>query len=157
MKIQEINSLLSAFTQTRKNSNLGDFSKELSLVSKIQDHKMTNEIGVSTAKFDVDKFKDELVKYGSYAFLNTLNAEKINEKIEQKREELKEILGLNDAKNINDEKISQLNQILEDMLNDYKKELNDRVKNNAILEKAQNLNSKNNISKLNLSDLINLV
>lgn len=157
MKIREINSLLSVFTQTRKNSNLGDFSKELSLVSKTKDCKIHDEASVSSGKFDVNKFKDELVKYGSYAFLNALNAEKINEKIEQKRAELKEILGLNDIENINDDKISQLNKILEDMLNDYKKELNERIKNNAILEKAQNINSKHNISKINLSDLINLV
>lgn len=153
MKIEDINSIISTLGTVANSARIGDFDQELSKALVSQNQKLSDDSKIGS----VEEFRDKLTKYGSYAFLNILNAEKINEKIEQKRQELKELLGLNDTKNLSKDKIAYLNKILEDSLDDYKKELLAKLQNNAILEKAQNINSKNNLSNFTLSDLISLV
>ncbi|WP_052137597.1 hypothetical protein [Campylobacter sputorum] len=153
MKIEDINSIISTLGTVANSARIGDFDQELSKALVSQNQKLSDDSKIGS----VEEFRDRLTKYGSYAFLNILNAEKINEKIEQKRQELKELLGLNDTKNLSKDKIADLNKILEDSLDDYKKELLAKFQNNAILEKAQNINSKNNLSNFTLSDLISLV
>ncbi|ASM35343.1 response regulator [Campylobacter sputorum subsp. bubulus] len=153
MKIEDINSIISTLGTVANSARIGDFDQELSKALVSQNQKLSDDSKIGS----VEEFRDKLTKYGSYAFLNILNAEKINEKIEQKRQELKELLGLNDTKNLSKDKIADLNKILEDSLDDYKKELLAKLQNNAILEKAQNINSKNNLSNFTLSDLISLV
>lgn len=153
MKIQEINSLISTLGNISKSAKDGDFDKELSMALSLQNQKNSDDLRIS----NVDEFRSKLVEYGSYGFLNALNAQKINDQIEQKRQELKEFLTLNDVKNLTKDQIANLDKILEDMLADYKKELMARFENNSILEKAQNLSSKNGVPNFTLSDLINLV
>ncbi|WP_228568649.1 hypothetical protein [Campylobacter sputorum] len=153
MKIEDINSIISTLGTVANSARIGDFDQELSKALVFQNQKLSDDSKIGS----VEEFRDKLTKYGSYAFLNILNAEKINEKIEQKRQELKELLGLNDIKNLSKDKIADLNKILEDSLDDYKKELLAKFQNNAILEKAQNINSKNNSSNFTLSGLISLV
>ncbi|ASM38707.1 MAG: hypothetical protein SPI03_04840 [Campylobacter sputorum] len=153
MKIEDINSIISTLGTVANSARIGDFDQELSKALVFQNQKLSDDSKIGS----VEEFRDKLIKYGSYAFLNILNAEKINEKIEQKRQELKELLGLNDTKNLSKDKIADLNKILEDSLDDYKKELLAKFQNNAILEKAQNINSKNNSSNFTLSGLISLV
>ncbi|ASM40300.1 hypothetical protein CSPB12327_01045 [Campylobacter sp. RM12327] len=153
MKIEDINSIISTLGTVANSARIGDFDQELSKALVSQNQKLSDDSKIGS----VEEFRDRLTKYGSYAFLNILNAEKINEKIEQKRQELKELLGLNDTKNLSKDKIADLNKILEDSLDDYKKELLAKFQNNAILEKAQNINSKNNSSNFTLFDLISLI
>lgn len=152
MKIEQINSLISTLDTIGKNVRGGDFDKELSIALATQNRKKSDDLRID----NVDEFRDQLTQLGSYAFLSVLNSQKIEEKIEQKRQELKEQLGLN-KKNLSKSEAEGLEKILEEMLGDYKKELMARLQNNSIVEKAQNLNAKNNAANFTLSDLINLV
>lgn len=152
MKIEQVNSLISTLGTIGKNVQGGDFDKELSIALATQNQKKSDDLRIGS----VDEFRDQLTQLGSYAFLNVLNSQKIEEKIEQKRQELKEQLGLN-KKNLSKSETEGLEKILEEMLGDYKKELMARLQNNSIVEKAKNLNAKNNAANFTLSDLINLV
>ena len=93
--------------------------------------------GESKILSDVERFKNDLAKLGAYGYLAQLNADKIEQKVAEKRKELSELLGLNDPNKSAEEK-SELNQTLNEFLNKYRKELNGAL-NNTILQRQQNL------------------
>ena len=80
-----------------------------------------------------------------------LNADKIEQKVAEKRKELSELLGLNDPNKSAEEK-SELNQTLNEFLNKYRKELNG-VLNNTILQRQQNLDGAVS-SNVNLNSVL---
>ena len=107
--------------------------------------------GESKILSDVERFKNDLSKLGAYGYLAQLNADKIEQKVAEKRKELSELLGLNDPNKSAEEK-SELNQTLNKFLNKYRKELNG-VLNNTILQRQQNLDGAVS-SNVNLNSVL---
>ncbi len=107
--------------------------------------------GDSKILSDVERFKNDLAKLGAYGYLAQLNADKIEQKVAEKRKELSELLGLNDPNKSAEEK-SELNQTLNELLNKYRKELNS-VLNNTILQRQQNLDGAVS-SNVNLNSVL---
>lgn len=107
--------------------------------------------GESKILSDVERFKNDLAKLGAYGYLAQLNADKIEQKVAEKRKELSELLGLNDPNKSAEEK-SELNQTLNEFLNKYRKELNG-VLNNTILQRQQNLDGAVS-SNVNLNSVL---
>ena len=107
--------------------------------------------GESKILNDVERFKNDLAKLGAYGYLAQLNADKIEQKVAEKRKELSELLGLNDPNKSAEEK-SELNQTLNKFLNKYRKELNG-VLNNTILQRQQNLDGAVS-SNVNLNSVL---
>lgn len=91
---------------------------------------------------DVENFLNQLTSMGASAFWLNFNLEKIQEKIDKKREELAEQLGLNkDSKNGETELTAQEKEEalakLEDLLEDYVKELMKKMEVKSELEDSQ--------------------
>lgn len=107
--------------------------------------------GESKILSDVERFKNDLAKLGAYGYLAQLNADKIEQKVAEKRKELSELLGLNDPNKSAEEK-SELNQTLNEFLNKYRKELNGAL-NNTILQRQQNLDGAVS-SNVNLNSVL---
>lgn len=107
--------------------------------------------GKSKILSNVERFKNDLSKLGAYGYLAQLNADKIEQKVAEKRKELSELLGLNDPNKSAEEK-SELNQTLNEFLNKYRKELNG-VLNNTILQRQQNLDGAVS-SNVNLNSVL---
>lgn len=81
-------------------------------------------------KNEVEEFKKQLTSMGATAFWANLNQEKIQEKIEQKRQELAEQMGLNDENNqMTDEQKTTALEDLNKMLEEYIEELMDKLQN----------------------------
>lgn len=115
-------------------------------------NKALNEAeGESKILSDVERFKNDLAKLGAYGYLAQLNADKIEQKVAEKRKELSELLGLNDPNKSAEEK-SELNQTLNEFLNKYRKELNGAL-NNTILQRQQNLDGAVS-SNVNLNSVL---
>ena len=107
--------------------------------------------GESKILSDVERFKNDLAKLGAYGYLAQLNADKIEQKVAEKRKELSELLGLNDPSKSAEEK-NELNQTLNEFLNKYRKELNGAL-NNTILQRQQNLDGAVS-SNVNLNSVL---
>jgi len=112
--------------------------------------KITSEAKVSDK---LEQFKKRLTEIGATGFINELNSNKIEDKIAKKKEELTELLSINDPTKTQDQK-NELLKIMDKILSDYRKELNVALANQALLEKQKNLNSKNS-SSVNLSSVLN--
>lgn len=97
----------------------------------------------SKISMDLDKFKQNLINLGAAAFLSQLNQSKIEEKIAAKKEELIKTLGLDEEglKNKGKDEILELKNILEDLLEQFKKDLLASLQNNSLLQKQQRLSS----------------
>ena len=63
--------------------------------------KITSEAKVSDK---LEQFKKRLTEIGAAGFINELNSNKIEEKIAQKKEELTELLNINDPTKTQDQK-----------------------------------------------------
>ncbi|MBR8464810.1 response regulator [Campylobacter sp. faydin G-140] len=109
-------------------------------------------VASSSGTSDVEEFKQKLSELGAYGYLSQLNLDKIDEKIEQKKEELTELLGLNDPSKSTDER-TELSKILEKLVADYRKELQSSLSNNSLLEKQQKL-ARTSSSNVNLGSIL---
>ena len=90
---------------------------------------------------------------GAAGFMNELNSNKIEEKIAQKKEELTELLSINDPTKTQDQK-NELLKIMDKILSDYRKELNMALTSQTLLEKQNSL-GKNTNNSVNLSSVLN--
>lgn len=88
---------------------------------------------------NVQNFVDNLTQLGASAFLLKFNLEKIQELLDKKREELKSALGLDDKATppLEGEKRAKALAELEKILEDYAKELLEKLKNKEELSKPQ--------------------
>ncbi|WP_069637943.1 hypothetical protein [Campylobacter pinnipediorum] len=101
-------------------------------------------------KMSVDDFRKSLVKYGASGFMIKMQTDWIDAKIEEKRAELELNLGLHDNSKTDKEK-SEIAQIIENILKDYKQELIKKIKQKIEQEKIQ---SESQIQKNSLTMLL---
>lgn len=144
MKISQTTNLskISNTNQTSINQNFDEILK-----SEIRYAKLENDM-----QDKIKAFKSSLSSLGAFGYLSSLNEQKIDEKIEQKRVYLEEVLGLNRNKT-QDEK-EQILALISDLLSEYKHKLQEQTKqNNTINEKQNELNKVATFT--NIADLIN--
>ncbi|WP_149713048.1 response regulator [Campylobacter concisus] len=148
MKVQNndiIDYLLQSGSGKAKDKN-NSFDEILSLTLD----KITSEAKVSDK---LEQFKKRLTEIGAAGFINELNSNKIEEKIAQKKEELTELLSINDPTKTQDQK-NELLKIMDKILSDYRKELNMALTSQTLLEKQNSL-GKNTNNSVNLSSVLN--
>ncbi|EJP74280.1 MULTISPECIES: hypothetical protein [Campylobacter] len=86
----------------------------------------------------VEEFKRKLTELGAYGYLTQLNADKIEQKIQQKKKELTELLGLNDASKTDSQRV-ELAKVVDELLSEYRKELNAAMTSSTLLERQKKL------------------
>ena len=86
----------------------------------------------------VEEFKRKLTELGAYGYLTQLNADKIEQKIQQKKKELTELLGLNDASKTDSQR-AELAKVVDELLSEYRKELNAAMTISTLLERQKKL------------------
>jgi len=134
MQVSNINSL--ANTQqvfSSKNQSVDTFEKmiERQLLSMLEEQNPKEEKDP-----EIEKFRQDLKSYGALAFYQKLNLEKIEKLIEEKKEELKKSLGLDDTKQPpleGQDKLDAL-QTLDEMLSSYTKQLLEQMQARSELE-----------------------
>ncbi|BCX79303.1 response regulator [Campylobacter sp. 19-13652] len=92
----------------------------------------------SLNQMSVEDFKAALKKYGAFGFVAKMSEDIIGEKLAKKRAELEESMGLNDESKSAEERL-ELKATIDDLVRDYEKELRASLKQNAILQKQQQL------------------
>lgn len=141
--------------QQRANAKNTTQSEEFgSLLQKTKDKKEGKVLAYGVTDSEVNSFLHKLTSMGASAFWLQFNLEKIQDKIEKKRDELMEEMGLDE---IDDEKkaskkVQDTLQEIEAILEDYAKELMEQIKAKKELERSQkstsilaNLLTKNSI------------
>ena len=152
MRIEELNNAALTFSQLYGNLNDkavdADFEQSLKEAKQAVDRLGEGLNGgtdsleeMLSGKSEVKSFKEKLISKGAVAFVAEFNAEKIKEKLAAKKAELQKELGLDEQGIIGKSKdeIRRLNAVLEQRLEDYKKELLAQSQNNALTEKQQRL------------------
>ena len=86
----------------------------------------------------VEEFKRKLTELGAYGYLTQLNADKIEQKIQQKKKELTELLGLNDASKTDSQRV-ELAKVVDELLSEYRKELHAAMTSSTLLERQKKL------------------
>ena len=169
MRIEELNNAALTFSQLYGNLNGkaadADFEQSLKEAKQAVDRLGEGLNGgtdsleeMLSGKSEVKSFKEKLVSKGAVAFVAEFNAEKIKEKLAAKKAELQKELGLDEQGIIGKSKdeIRRLNAVLEQRLEDYKKELLAQSQNNALTEKQQRLAANRSSSSL-LDSALNLL
>lgn len=169
MRIEELNNAALTFSQLYGNLNDkavdADFEQSLKEAKQAVDRLGEGLNGgtdsleeMLSGKSEVKSFKEKLVSKGAVAFVAEFNAEKIKEKLAAKKAELQKELGLDEQGIIGKSKdeIRRLNAVLEQRLEDYKKELLAQSQNNALTEKQQRLAASRSSSSL-LGSALNLL
>ena len=169
MRIEELNNAALTFSQLYGNLNGkaadADFEQSLNEAKKAVDRLGEGLNGgtdsleeMLSGKSEVKSFREKLVSKGAVAFVAEFNAEKIKEKLAAKKAELQKELGLDEQGIIGKSKdeIRRLNAVLEQRLEDYKKELLAQSQNNALTEKQQRLAASRSSSSL-LGSALNLL
>lgn len=149
MRVQNndiIDYLLQSGSSKTKDKNKNSFDEILSLTLD----KITSEAKISDK---LEQFKKRLTEIGAAGFINELNSNKIEDKIAKKKEELTELLSINDPTKTQDQK-NELLKIMDKILSDYRKELNMALASQTLLEKQKSL-SKNTNGSVNLSSVLN--
>ena len=149
MRVQNndiIDYLLHSGSSKTKDKNKNSFDEILSLTLD----KITSEAKISDK---LEQFKKRLTEIGAAGFINELNSNKIEDKIAKKKEELTELLSINDPTKTQDQK-NELLKIMDKILSDYRKELNMALTSQTLLEKQKSL-SKNTNGSVNLSSVLN--
>ena len=149
MRVQNndiIDYLLQSGSSKTKDKNKNSFDEILSLTLD----KITSEAKISDK---LEQFKKRLTEVGAAGFINELNSNKIEDKIAKKKEELTELLSINDPTKTQDQK-NELLKIMDKILSDYRKELNMALTSQTLLEKQKSL-SKNTNGSVNLSSVLN--
>ncbi len=135
MQIDSLN-LNIQFTSNEKNiqAKVTEFASEL-------EKQLINTIKPEEPKRDpaVVDFLEKLTSYGAASYLQQLNFEKIEKLLEEKREELKKSLGLDENSIPPLEGTDRKNALasLEDMMSAYAKELMERMEAKAELEERK--------------------
>lgn len=114
---------------TKNKTENEEFGSLLEKNMKTEDTNSNYTVAKGVTSSDVEHFLDQLTSMGASAFWINFNLEKIQDKIEEKRQELMDKLGLNDdSKNqmTSDERKQALDS-LEEMLDDYIKELMEQM------------------------------
>lgn len=169
MRIEELNNAALTFSQLYGNLNDkavdADFEQSLKEAKQAVDRLGEGLNGgtdsleeMLSGKSEVKSFKEKLISKGAVAFVAEFNAEKIKEKLAAKKAELQKELGLDEQGIIGKSKdeIRRLNAVLEQRLEDYKKELLAQSQNNALTEKQQRLAASRSSSSL-LGSALNLL
>lgn len=169
MRIEELNNAVLTFSQLYGNLNDkaadADFEQSLKEAKQAVDRLGEGLNGgtdsleeMLSGKSEVKSFREKLVSKGAVAFVAEFNAEKIKEKLAAKKAELQKELGLDEQGIIGKSKdeIRRLNAVLEQRLEDYKKELLAQSQNNALTEKQQRLAASSSSSSL-LGSALNLL
>ena len=169
MRIEELNNAALTFSQLYGNLNGkvadADFEQSLNEAKKAGDRLGEGLNGgtdsleeMLSGKSEVKSFREKLVSKGAVAFVAEFNAEKIKEKLAAKKAELQKELGLDEQGIMGKSKdeIRRLNAVLEQRLEDYKKELLAQSQNNALTEKQQRLAASRSSSSL-LGSALNLL
>ena len=169
MRIEELNNAALTFSQLYGNLNDkaadADFEQSLKEAKQAVDRLGEGLNGgtdsleeMLSGKSEVKSFREKLVSKGAVAFVAEFNAEKIKEKLAAKKTELQRELGLDEQGIIGKSKdeIRRLNAVLEQRLEDYKKELLAQSQNNALTEKQQRLAASRSSSSL-LGSALNLL
>lgn len=145
MKIdnQAINSVFNTFSNTKPFKAKSDEFKNL-----LNQTKPNTDANIT--QMSVEDFKEALKKYGAAGFIAKINEDIIDEKLAQKRTELEESMGLNDNSKSTDEK-RELMAIIDDLMLNYEKELKAKLKENAILQKQQQLNANKSVRGLEMA------
>ena len=169
MRIEELNNAALTFSQLYGNLNDkaadADFEQSLKEAKQAVDRLGEGLNGgtdsleeMLSGKSEVKSFKEKLVSKGAVAFVAEFNAEKIKEKLAAKKAELQKELGLDEQGIIGKSKdeIRRLDAVLEQRLEDYKKELLAQSQNNALTEKQQRLAASRSSSSL-LGSALNLL
>ena len=149
MRVQNndiIDYLLQSGSSKTKDKNKNSFDEILSLTLD----KITSEAKISDK---LEQFKKRLTEIGAAGFINELNSNKIEDKIAKKKEELTELLSINDPTKTQDQK-NELLKIMDKILSDYRKELNMALTSQTLLEKQNSL-GKNTNGSVNLSSVLN--
>lgn len=149
MRVQNndiIDYLLQSGSSKTKDKNKNSFDEILSLTLD----KITSEAKISDK---LEQFKKRLTEIGAAGFINELNSNKIEDKIAKKKEELTELLSINDPTKTQDQK-NELLKIMDKILSDYRKELNMALTSQTLLEKQKSL-SKNTNGSVNLGSVLN--
>ena len=149
MRVQNndiIDYLLQSGSSKTKDKNKNSFDEILSLTLD----KITSEAKISDK---LEQFKKRLTEIGAAGFINELNSNKIEDKIAKKKEELTELLSINDPTKTQDQK-NELLKIMDKILSDYRKELNMALTSQTLLEKQKSL-GKNTNGSVNLSSVLN--
>lgn len=149
MRVQNndiIDYLLQSGSSKTKDKNKNSFDEILSLTLD----KITSEAKISDK---LEQFKKRLTEIGAAGFINELNSNKIEDKIAKKKEELTELLSINDPTKTQDQK-NELLKIMDKILSDYRKELNMALTSQTLLEKQNSL-GKNTNNSVNLSSVLN--
>ena len=149
MRVQNndiIDYLLQSGSSKTKDKNKNSFDEILSLTLD----KITSEAKISDK---LEQFKKRLTEIGAAGFINELNSNKIEDKIAKKKEELTELLSINDPTKTQDQK-NELLKIMDKILSDYRKELNMALTSQTLLEKQKSL-IKNTNGSVNLSSVLN--
>lgn len=149
MRVQNndiIDYLLQSGSSKTKDKNKNSFDEILSLTLD----KITSEAKISDK---LEQFKKRLTEIGAAGFINELNSNKIEDKIAKKKEELTELLSINDPTKTQDQK-NELLKIMDKILSDYRKELNMALMSQTLLEKQNSL-GKNTNNSVNLSSVLN--
>nr|WP_314887228.1 hypothetical protein [uncultured Campylobacter sp.] len=169
MRIEELNNAALTFSQLYGNLNDkaadADFEQSLKEAKQAVDRLGEGLNGgtdsleeMLSGKSEVKSFREKLVSKGAVAFVAEFNAEKIKEKLAAKKAELQKELGLDEQGIIGKSKdeTRRLNAVLEQRLEDYKKELLAQSQNNALTEKQQRLAASRSSSSL-LGSALNLL
>ncbi|MBE2986121.1 response regulator [Campylobacter sp. RM12920] len=145
MKVQN-NSLVDFLSQLEAGKN--EKNKSLKF-DEILNSALENKTSKNDLSQEVEDFKQRLSELGAYGYITQLNEDKIEQKIAQKRNELIETLGINDPNKSNDQR-SELLKVLEEMLSEYRKQIQNSLASQSILEKQQQLaGTKSSVVNLN--------
>lgn len=134
---------MSEISQRQDTKNETENDKFSSLLEKSKDDSKTGTTitrGVSDA--DVQSFINDLTSMGASAFWMNFNLDKIQEKIDKKREELADKLGLNKDSKVGDKELTSEQKKealaeLEKLLDEYVKKLMKEMEAKKELENNQ--------------------
>lgn len=138
MKVDQ-NYALSEIIQRQDTKNKTQNEEFSSMLDKKVSSEITSNATNKTnvvSDAEVESFLTQLTSMGASAFWLNFNLEKIQDKIDKKREELMDKLGINDDnKKISDEDMKSALEEVEKMLEDYIKELLKQMEAKSDLEK----------------------
>ncbi len=130
MKIEE------TFSQTLTSSSQKNVQFDGKFQNILEKNMTENVKSDDLSDLNVDSFREKLLKLGSVAFLQEFNIEKIENMLREKEKELKAKLGLDDENKSAEEK-SKLQNMLDEMMVNYKKQLYEQLKAKKELEALQ--------------------
>lgn len=123
-------------TKTKEISSISEFETELQrqLIENLQSQKKVEDI---QSDVGLEEFKRKLSSMGAVGFLQAFNLDKIETLIEKKKDELIHELGLseNTVPPLSQNESKEALKTLEALLDNYKKELLEKMKAEEKLEK----------------------